>query len=134
MTGSIRFGEWVWNPNTLELRNGAHVATLEPRVARLLEYLVTHPGELLSHDRIIEAVWDGRIVSDEAVRRAVFSLRQALAVDGAESCIRTIHKKGYVAAFPTPVAQPQPLGRSPAVRSACVGPDSSRRTRWCTGP
>ena len=71
MTGSIQFGKWVWDPNTLELRNGAHVATLEPRVARLLEYLVTHPGELLSHDRIIEAVWDGRIVSDEAVRRAL---------------------------------------------------------------
>ena len=115
MTGSIRFGEWVWNPNTLELRNGAHVATLEPRVARLLEYLVTHPGELLSHDRIIEAVWDGRIVSDEAVRRAVFSLRHALAVDGAESCIRTIHKKGYVAAFPTPVAVEQALPDTPAI-------------------
>jgi TolB-like protein/DNA-binding winged helix-turn-helix (wHTH) protein len=115
MTGSIRFGEWVWNPNTLELRNGADVATLEPRVARLLEYLVTHPGELMSHDRIIEAVWDGRIVSDEAVRRAVFSLRQALAVDGAESYIRTIHKKGYVAAFPPPVAVEPVLPDTPAI-------------------
>ena len=54
MAGSIRFGNWVWNPNTLELRNGSHVANLEPRVARLLEYLITHPGELLSHDRIVE--------------------------------------------------------------------------------
>jgi len=116
MTGSIRFGEWVWDPNTLELRNGAHVATLEPRVAQLLEYLVAHPGELLSHDHIVDAVWDGRVVSDEAVRRAVFSLRQALAGGGAESYIRTVHKKGYVASFPQAMAanQEAPGGDSTA--------------------
>ena len=104
MTGSIRFDEWVWDPNTLELRNGSHVATLEPRVARLFEYLVAHPGELLSHDRLVDAVWDGRVVSDEAVRRAVFNLRQALAAGGADSYIRTVHKKGYVATFPIRLA------------------------------
>jgi TolB-like protein/DNA-binding winged helix-turn-helix (wHTH) protein len=100
MTGSIRFGNWVWDPNTLELRNGCHIATLEPRVAQLFEYLVEHQGELLSHHLIVEAVWEGRVVSDEAVRRAVFNLRQALAIDGADSYIRTIHKKGYIASFP----------------------------------
>jgi len=107
MTQSIRFGDWVWDPNTLELRNGSRITTLEPRTAQLLEYLVTHPGELLSHDRLIEAVWDGRVVSDETVRRTVFNLRQALAVEGAESYIRTIHKKGYVAAFPETIAANQ---------------------------
>lgn len=99
----IQFDNWIWNPNRLELRNGAYVVTLEPRVAQLLEFLVTHPGELLSHDRIVTAVWDGRVVSDEAVRRAVFALRQALAVDSADSAenyIRTVRKKGYLSTFP----------------------------------
>lgn len=114
MAGSIRFGDWVWDPNTLELRNGLHVATLEPRVARLLEYLISHPGELLSHDRIVDAIWDGRVVSDEAVRRAVFSLRQALAGGGTESYIRTIHKKGYVATFPASVAVAEGVATLPA--------------------
>ena len=111
---AIRFGDWVWDPNTLELRKGAYVAPLEPRVARLLEYLVAHPGELLSHDQIVDAVWDGRIVSDEAVRRAVFNLRRALAEGGAEDYIRTIHKKGYVAAFPQQAAADR-NGETPAV-------------------
>jgi len=66
----------------------------------LFEYFLAHPGELLSRDRLVDAVWDGRVVSDEAVRRAVFTLRQALAVDGAEASIRTIYKKGYIANFP----------------------------------
>jgi TolB-like protein/DNA-binding winged helix-turn-helix (wHTH) protein len=101
MTRPVRFDDWMWDPNTLELSNGPHVATLEPRVARLFEFMVAHPGELLSRDHLIDAVWDGRVVSDEAVRRAVFNLRQALAVGGSDSYIRTVHKKGYTATFPT---------------------------------
>jgi TolB-like protein/DNA-binding winged helix-turn-helix (wHTH) protein len=107
MTRSIRFDDWVWDPNTLELRNGSYVATLEPRVARLFEYMVAHPGELLSRDQLVGVVWDGRIVSDEAVRRAVFNLRQALSAGGSDRYIRTVHKKGYVATFPMPVAADQ---------------------------
>lgn len=99
MTPPISFDDWVWNPDTLELRRGPHITTLEPQVAKLFEYLVTHSGELLSHDRIIEVVWNGRVVSDEAVRHAVFILRQALASGGAADYIRTIHKKGYIASF-----------------------------------
>jgi TolB-like protein/DNA-binding winged helix-turn-helix (wHTH) protein len=100
MERAIQFDNWLWNPNTLELRNGAHVVSLEPRIAQLFEYLLTHPGELLSHDRIVTSVWDGRVVSDEAVRKAVSGLRQALTVDGADGYIRTIHKKGYQSTFP----------------------------------
>ncbi|MEZ5502842.1 MAG: winged helix-turn-helix domain-containing protein [Halioglobus sp.] len=103
MTGSMCVGDWVWNPNTLELRHGSYIVTLEPRVAQLFEYMVAHPGELLSRDRLVDEVWDGRVVSDEAVRRAVFNLRQAFAVAGAGDFIRTVHKKGYVATFPIPV-------------------------------
>ena len=116
---AIRFGDWAWDPNTLELRKGDYVAPLEPRVARLLEYLVAHPGELLSHDQIVDAVWDGRIVSDEAVRRAVFNLRRALAAGGAGDYIRTIHKKGYVAAFPQQSAAGRD-GAAPAVGATAL--------------
>jgi TolB-like protein/DNA-binding winged helix-turn-helix (wHTH) protein/Tfp pilus assembly protein PilF len=107
MKGSIRFGDWVWNPDTLELRNDTYMATLEPRVARLFEFMLEHQGELLSHDRLVEAVWDGRVISIEAVRHAVFSLRQALAAGGSDNCIRTVHKKGYIATLPMPQATQQ---------------------------
>ncbi len=100
MARIIRFGGWVWDSDILELQRGEHVVTLEPRIARLLDYLLDHPGELLTHDRLIDAVWDGRVVSNEAVRRAVSGLRHALAADGSEIFVRTIHKKGYIAEFP----------------------------------
>jgi TolB-like protein/DNA-binding winged helix-turn-helix (wHTH) protein/Tfp pilus assembly protein PilF len=124
MTQSIRFGDWEWDPDILELRNGARVVRLEPRVGRLLDYLLDHPGELLTHDRLIEAVWDGRVVSDEAVRRGVFGLRQALAADGCDEFIRTILKKGYVAEFPEPRAASLPGGasRQPEPPAIAAGP------------
>ena len=124
MERSIRFDNWIWNPHSLELRNGTHVVSLEPRVARLFEYLVTHPGELQSHDRIVEAVWDGRVVSDEAIRKAVSALRQALALDGADSYIRTIHKKGYLASFPAYTTVDQSAGGAADVVDCSTTPEA----------
>ncbi|HQY70245.1 MAG TPA: winged helix-turn-helix domain-containing protein, partial [Pseudomonadales bacterium] len=105
MTRQIRFGGWCFDPDTHLLTMGEERRMLEPRVSRLLEFLLAHPGETLSHDQLVDAVWDGRVVSDEAVRRAVSTLRHALAPDGSDHCIRTVHKKGYVALFDASQAQ-----------------------------
>lgn len=99
MTRQYRFGNWLFDADTHHLGDGETDLTLEPRVARLLEFLLTHPQEMLSHDRLIEAVWDGRVVSDEAVRRAMSALRHALARDGSDRCIQTVYKKGYIASL-----------------------------------
>jgi len=122
----VRLGDWEWNPDTLELRIGARVTTLEPRVGRLFDYLIEHQGELLSHDRLVEAVWERRVLSNEAVRHAVFSLRQALATQGAGECIRTVHKKGYIATFPQPQsAEPaRSGGRSTAPPAGTPAPEA----------
>ena len=114
MTRQIRFGGWCFDPDIHLLAMGGERHVLEPRVSRLLEYLLEHPGETLSHDQLVDAVWDGRVVSDEAVRRAVSTLRHTLAVDGSDHCIHTVHKKGYVALFDPPEAELLPAERAPA--------------------
>jgi DNA-binding winged helix-turn-helix (wHTH) protein len=98
----LRFGEWIFEPATCVLRGGGETAVLEPRVADLLEFFVEHPGEVHTHDRLVECVWQGQIVSDEAVRRAVSMLRRA-AGGALSTCIRTIYKRGYLATFPEQV-------------------------------
>ena len=102
MSREIHFGQWRFRPDTHVVFSTAGQVTLEPGVARLLEYFLRHPGEVLSHDRLVEEVWEGRVVSDEAVRRAVSSLRRALAVDGEASPLQTVHKAGYLAEFQPP--------------------------------
>lgn len=97
----MRFGEWVFEPGSCSLRRGEERALLEPRVADLLEFFITHQNEVHTHDRLVTDVWHGQVVSDEAVRRAVSVLRRV--ANGAVSpCIRTIYKRGYIANFPEP--------------------------------
>lgn len=102
MAQSIQFGGWYFDPDSNRLVSRTTEFKLQPRVARLLEYFLNHSDEVLSHDHLINAVWEGRIVSDDAVRRAVSSLRHALAVDGSDRFIKTITRKGYRAHFPVP--------------------------------
>lgn len=103
MTRHFHFGDWDFDPDADVLCHGEYCETLEPRIACLLTYFLEHPNEVLSHDQLIDTVWDGRIVSDEAVRRGVSCLRHAMADKGGDKFIRTVHKKGYVANFPTPL-------------------------------
>ncbi|WP_268939934.1 tetratricopeptide repeat protein [Parahaliea maris] len=70
--------------------------SLEPRVAALLVEFLRHPGEVLSHEDLLTRVWKGRLVSDEAVRRAVSNLRHGLQEAGFGKPLKTLHKKGYL--------------------------------------
>lgn len=112
MVRRIRFGDWCFEPDSHLLAMGERRHVLEPRVSRLLEFLLEHPGETLSHDRLVEAVWEGRVVSDEAVRRAISMLRHVLATGGTDHCIRTVHGKGYAAQFAA--ALPESSASGPA--------------------
>ncbi|WP_162300064.1 winged helix-turn-helix domain-containing protein [Kineobactrum sediminis] len=109
MSQQVRFGDWSFCPDSYVLERSGVSVVLEPRVARLLECFLANPGELLTHQQLTIAVWDGRVVSVDAIRRAVSSLRHALAADGTDKCITTVLKRGYIAHFPPPtITAPQP--------------------------
>jgi DNA-binding winged helix-turn-helix (wHTH) protein/Flp pilus assembly protein TadD len=61
----------------------------------LLVYLVEHPGELLSRDTLIEAVWGETNVSDQSLTEAISRIRRALDRDSPERFIQTIAGRGY---------------------------------------
>ncbi|MFO7553289.1 MAG: winged helix-turn-helix domain-containing protein [Haliea sp.] len=103
MTRQLRFGAWMYCPDTRVLERDGGPVTLEPRVASLLEYFLANHGELLSRDQLVAEVWEGRVVSDDAIRRAVSALRHILAADGSDVLITTVHKKGYLANLPVPL-------------------------------
>jgi adenylate cyclase len=90
------FGEFTLDTeNALLCRAGAPVGT-EPQVIGLLAYLVEHRERIVSKDELIEAVWDGRIVSDATLNSRINSVRRALGDSGkSQSAIRTFSKRGY---------------------------------------
>ncbi len=71
--------------------------TLTPKAFSLLEYLMTHPDELVSRDRLLDVVWGWDYpVGTRAVDTRIAELRRALKDDASEPVyIETIPGQGY---------------------------------------
>jgi len=70
---------------------------LSPKAMSLLEYMVTHPDELLSRDRLLDAVWGWDYpVGTRTVDTRIAELRRVLGDDpGDPRYIETIPGQGY---------------------------------------
>jgi DNA-binding response OmpR family regulator len=71
--------------------------TLTPKAITLLEYLMTHPDELVTRERLLDVVWGWDYpVGIRAVDTRVAELRRALGDDPAEPIfIETVPGQGY---------------------------------------
>ena len=69
---------------------------LQPQVFDLLRLLVENAHRVVSRDEIIEKVWNGRIVSEDAVTSRVRDLRRVLNDNGRNpNLIRTLRGHGF---------------------------------------
>ncbi len=103
---------------------------VEPQVFDLLRYFVENPGELISHDQLIEVVWGGRIVSDSVVSARISAARSAVGDDGSQQkIIKTVPRRGF--RFVAPVQ----LSGDDAARSPSCGDSNwhrqTQRVRFC---
>ena len=71
--------------------------TLTPKSVLLLEYMLTHPDELISRERLLDVVWGWDYpVGTRAVDTRVAELRRALDDDPVKPCyIETVPGQGY---------------------------------------
>jgi DNA-binding response OmpR family regulator len=71
--------------------------TLTPKAMLLLDYLLTHPDELLTRDRLLEVLWGFDFpVGTRAVDNRIAELRRALGDDVARPVwIETVAGQGY---------------------------------------
>jgi TolB-like protein/DNA-binding winged helix-turn-helix (wHTH) protein len=100
---SHAFGPWHFDVATGDLSDGTTTTRLEPQVARLLHYFLSHQNTLVSRDQLIAAVWDDRIVSDDAINRCISILRQRLTPEDRNAYIETVVRRGFISHFPPPV-------------------------------
>lgn len=68
---------------------------LEPRLMRLLVYLMNERGKVVTREKIIHDIWDGYGGGDEAMTQAVSFLRKILN-DTDKKIIETVPKTGYI--------------------------------------
>ncbi|KKO45898.1 hypothetical protein WG68_07745 [Arsukibacterium ikkense] len=89
-------GQLIFEPQRRTLQLAEAHCTLEPKQAQLLLLLAQHAGEPVSRERLISEIWQGRVVSESAINRAVSLLRKACArLDPTTDYIATIPKLGY---------------------------------------
>jgi DNA-binding response OmpR family regulator len=76
---------------------GGHEVTLTPKALLLLEYLMTRPDELVSRERLLEAVWGWeQAVATRAVDARIAELRRQLGDSANQpSYIETVAGLGY---------------------------------------
>ena len=91
-----RFDTYSLDTETLGLTSAGDTITAEPQVFLLLQFLIENRERVVSRDDIIDAVWDGRIVSESALTYAVKEARRLVGDDGkAQAVIRTLPRRGF---------------------------------------
>jgi TolB-like protein len=78
-----------------ELRRGTDVIAVAPQVFDLLGYLICNRERVVSKEDLIDAIWQGRAVSDVALTTRLNAVRKAIGDSGDEQrLIKTFRHKG----------------------------------------
>ena len=93
---SFRFGPFVLDRGGYRVLRGEQVVDLTPKLIDLLLHLVDHRGTLVTKEALLDALWPGANVTDNALAQAVSELRQMLGDDAsAPTYIKTVARRGY---------------------------------------
>src|SRR6185503_12360611 len=119
MVASYRFGPFVVDAGSYQLRRGADVIPLSPKIIDLLLYLVARQSTLVGKDELFAALWPDVAVTDNALTQAVSDLRQALGDDSSKpTYIQTVARRGYRFIAPVEAAASSQPVPAPAAEPA----------------
>lgn len=96
-SGRLRCGRLVLDRVSRRAWLGDTELTLTPKAMALLDYLMTHPDELLTRERLLEVLWGFDFpVGTRAVDNRVAELRRVLSDDASRpSYVETVPGLGY---------------------------------------
>ena len=78
------------------LLRGGQSLDLPPKPFAVLRYLVEHPGRLITHDELLDALWPETYVQPQVLRTYMLELRKVLGDEAAHPrFILTLPKRGY---------------------------------------
>ena len=96
MEGPFRLDDRLVEPRRNEIVRNDGPVKLEPRIMEVLVCLAARPGEVVSREDLLAAVWDGTFVADEVLTVAIGKLRRALEDDArSPQFIQTVWGTGY---------------------------------------
>ena len=114
----FRLGQWLVRPDLCTLESAGRSIQLEPKTMGVLLCLAQHVPQVVTREQFIAEVWNGRVVTDEVLSRAISLLRLQLGDDSHEPrFVRTIPRVGYALIAKVEATEPQPsAARKPTLR------------------
>src|SRR5690606_9540741 len=92
----FQFGECLLDADRRELTRAAATIAIGPQVFDLLLHLVANRERVVSKDDLLEAVWQGRVVSESTLTSHINAARTAIGDSGQQQkLIRTVARKGF---------------------------------------
>ena len=92
----VRFGEFIFDSRTRELRSDGGALPLPPKTLRFLEVLLERRPEALAKAALLDLVWPDTFVTESSLARLAAELRSALGDDAkAPRFLRTVYGFGY---------------------------------------
>src|SRR5262249_41730184 len=117
----VTFGHFRFDITNEQLWHGSRVVPLRPKPFAVLRYLVQHPGQLVTKQELLEAVWPSTFVGGAVLKESIRQVREALSdTVAAPRSIETAHRRGYrfiglLGAQPPGVELPRSLPSRPGV-------------------
>lgn len=90
----VRFGAFLFDRETRQLRRGGSAQRLKPQAFELLDLLISRRPAAVSKQEIRDRLWPDTFVSESTLSSLAAQVRRALGREGA-TAIRTVHGFGY---------------------------------------
>ncbi|MBR0846286.1 winged helix-turn-helix domain-containing protein [Bradyrhizobium diazoefficiens] len=90
------FEQYVFDTGRRELRCGPDIVPTSPQVFDLLDHLIRNRERVVSKDDLVNAIWNGRAVTDAALTTRINAARGVVGDTGEEQrLIRTFPRRGF---------------------------------------
>lgn len=91
----FRFGACELDPARRSFSAAGRELKMQPRVFDVLHHLVRHRDRVVTKEELLDTLWPGSVVVDNALQRVVSLLRGVLAEAGLPEAVRTYPRHGY---------------------------------------
>ena len=125
MKRGYAFGSFVLDLDRAVLERDGEEVAIPPKAFRALRLFLERPGELVTKEELIAALWPDTFVEENNLNQQIATLRRAL---GSGEHVRTVPRRGF--RFVTgvvPLAQPEPA-QPPTADGSVVVAGPSRAT------
>src|SRR5262245_42902136 len=100
-------GELEVDPVRLRLRREGEELALRQKSFQVLMYLLEHRARLVTKEELLQRIWEGAAVTDDALVQIIVELRKVFGDDPRHPrFIRTVPKAGYQLIAPVNELQP----------------------------